>query len=504
METNLNPDDIVRPSPQALIESLRAVGYGPETAIADLVDNSIAAEAKNVWIEFYWNGRHSTVSIIDDGFGMDEAKLVEAMRLGGGDPCIPRTPQDLGRFGLGLKTASFSQCRSLSVIASTNTSPRRARKWDLDHIAVVKDWHLQRSLSNTCQNLLDKLVYSNWRVAVVWEKLDRLVEDVDPDDSKAKQRFLKMVSQVESHLGMVFHRYLERSTKLNIFINGNRVAPWDPFLVREPATQALPLEYVSIPGGKSVEVRPFILPQKSKMLEASHKLAAGPKGWTSQQGFYVYRNNRLLVPGRWLGLRHLNNREQYQLARIRVDIDNSMDSDWQIDIRKSRATPPAMAREHLTRIARLSRDAASQVFKGRRKALTRTTSGEFVFVWEQSVRQGRTLFSINRKHPLVRKFLLDSEDSSAFRALLKMIEQTVPIEEIWLATLDHEGSNQGEEEQANSLDDMKDTASVLFELLASENLSSEQLRRRLAEIEPFHRFPELIDNIVTEHRGSSK
>src|SRR5579872_5411751 len=125
------PDfDIVAPDASAMIESLRAFGYDLPTAIADLIDNSISAGAKNVWLNFRWNGPDSFISVADDGCGMSRTTLINAMRAGSRSPLDPRTPADLGRFGLGLKTASFSQCRRLTVASKEKKNSTCIRRWD--------------------------------------------------------------------------------------------------------------------------------------------------------------------------------------------------------------------------------------------------------------------------------------------------------------------------------------------------------------------------------------
>ena len=134
--------EITAPDAASMFESLRAFGYELPTALADLIDNSVFAGARNVWIDFEWNGAESTVSITDDGHGMAEKELVNAMRPGSRNPREVRDPKDLGRFGLGLKTASLSQGRRLTVRSKQVESTGFTRCWDLDHVAKTGDWYL--------------------------------------------------------------------------------------------------------------------------------------------------------------------------------------------------------------------------------------------------------------------------------------------------------------------------------------------------------------------------
>src|SRR5579859_4999212 len=124
------------------MQSLRSVGYSTSTALADLVDNSISAQARTIRISVTMNSR-PFVAICDDGLGMDEATLLAAMRFGSRDPRHPRQGAELGRFGLGLKTASLSQCRKLSV-ATLQDGRLSIARWDLDECDHRGTWWLER------------------------------------------------------------------------------------------------------------------------------------------------------------------------------------------------------------------------------------------------------------------------------------------------------------------------------------------------------------------------
>lgn len=293
--------DIVKPRADAMIESLRAFGYNITTAIADLLDNSITAEAQNIWIYFHWNGSDSYITITDDGKGMTEDRLINAMRPGSQNPLIPRDPKDMGRFGLGLKTASFSQCRRLTVATKTTLSGVKIRRWDLDYISKVNEWRLLRSAYDGSQKHICHIDSLNSGTVILWECLDRITGDVSVSDRIAHDRFLAMINTVQEHLAMVFHKYLEgNKPRLKIYINGfeeiHRIKHWDPYLEENPATIIYPVEHIHLAGGV-ISVRGYVLPHKDKLSEDQYRNASGPAGWNGQQGFYIYRNDRLLVAG---------------------------------------------------------------------------------------------------------------------------------------------------------------------------------------------------------------
>ncbi len=288
--------DIAAPRPDSLIQSLRAFGYDLSTAIADIVDNSISAGAKNIAIDFYWDGKDSYIAIWDDGCGMTEDELINAMRPGSRNPLEERSSKDLGRFGLGLKTASFSQCKKLTVASKSAGGNFSVRCWDLDYVTQHGEWRLLKKGSHVLGRLLDKLPDTDSGTLVLLENLDRLTKGTKVDDKNDHDKFLEDAERVKDHLAMVYHRYLERINGPRIFVNSRQVKPWDPFLTSETATQNLTEEAHDILGGRLV-VKPYVLPHVSKISQEVHDRAAGPKGWNAQQGFYVYRNSRLLVAG---------------------------------------------------------------------------------------------------------------------------------------------------------------------------------------------------------------
>ena len=443
--------DIVNPGASAMIESLRAYGYSLNSAIADLLDNSITAHANNIWIHMHWEGDNSWLAIIDDGCGMDEDDLINAMRPGSQNPLDERTEDDLGRFGLGLKTASFSQCRSLTVGSLVNGGKINYRRWDLDYVGKHNEWRLLKIPRSGSERLFTKLEELEHGSIVLLEHMDRICEGQDKADESYRRKFMERISSLQLHLSMVFHRFIEGRNGLNIYINGvdeaHRISPWDPFLSNHIATQKQPSERKKFHDGV-VEVEGYVLPHKDKLSPTEHEKAAGPNGWNDQQGFYVYRNKRLLVAGSWLGLggrRHgWTKEEHYKLARIKIDIPNSMDSIWQIDVKKSTAVPPSLADRWLEEYAEKVRKEARSVFSHRGKYGNRSQVKEMSRLWLSSMRGGSQIYKIDRGNDLV-KSLLDRADNlkPEIESLFRLLEETVPVQKIWLDMAEHsERSNE--------------------------------------------------------------
>lgn len=486
-----------------MLEALRAVGYSIETAIADLVDNSISARARNVWLTFFWAGEASHIQILDDGAGMSESELSEAMRPGSCDPLEEREPADLGRFGLGLKTASFSQARRLTVGSRKVNGDTAVRRWDLDHVRAQNDWQLLKSPARGSSHHLLQLDSLSSGTLVLWEQMDRVVGNASVEDRHALYRFNDMIERVKGHLAMVFHRFLEvggGAPDLRLFINGgdarHRVKAWDPFLSGHPATQAFPDETLEHRGVR-VSATGFVLPHKDKLDEDEFKAAGGSAGWNAQQGFYVYREKRLLVAGEWLGL-GFQREEHYKLARLQIDIPNATDGEWDIDVKKSRARPPPELAPRLKELAEQVRRRAREVFVHRGARVTGTTPNPVDEPWESIKKDGRRAYRVRREHPLVR-FVLERQgaDRKPFVALLKLLEETVPVQRIWLDTaeeLDLHAAPFDLAPPAEVLSVLKE----MYEALLADGHSAALAKNRLSQLPIFSRYGATIRKLADD------
>ena len=488
--------DVVSPRADHLMESLRGTGYSLQGAVSDLIDNSISAGAKNVWLYFHWSGANSWVSILDDGSGMSESELVDAMRIGSQSPRVAREASDLGRFGLGLKTASISQARSLTVATQTAASETPSiRQWDLDHLASVGEWQLLRPSVEALNGHAESLSCLAHGTLVVWKKLDRLVGDAGNDDERARRQFLESLQSVEDHIAMVFHRLLTGRRSVAIWLNSQKVAPWDPFLVDEDATQQLSTEILG--QDDKVSVTPYVLPHHSRLTVQQHNTAGGPAGWNAQQGFYVYRNQRLILPGDWLGL-NFQKEEHYKLARIQVDLTNASDHDWDIDVRKSRAQPPMRFRDDLLRIAMVARRRAVEVYRHRGKTIARSSKAAPTFVWQRRTRGGKVSYVINREHPLVSNALNSPFiNVRELRQILRLVEEYVPFQQIWVDMAD------GDESQGQPFESAKDQEIVeliraLYTALLKAGSNHEESLARLAITEAIGDRFELVEPTVSK------
>ena len=480
------------PNASAMLESLRGLGYSPETALADTIDNSISAGAREVDLHFAWNGEDSSVAIVDNGEGMSATELESAMRLGGAGPLLQRGPKDLGRFGLGMKTAAFSQCRRLTVMSRNDSLTETCFSWDLDVLASSNDgaWHLLEGADEHSSAHLAKLPAGRTGTLVLWETLDRLI----PKGS-SEQEFLNTIDRIEWHLSMVFHRFLERPwPKLTIRINGKSISPWNPFVAGTVGPSwSSPLE--RLPHGLGeCEVQAFVMPYKDRLTKVEHDSAGGINGWNAQQGFYVYRNDRLLVAGSWLGLgspRLWTKDEVHRLARIYLNFQNVADSEWNIDIRKSIAKPPPNLRARLTSLGEDTRRRARSVFANKGNVQRRPSEEPIFEAWQSVVSGGVTKYRVNRDHPAVRA-VLDSPlaiDGSA-DTMLSILESTIPVQRIWLDTVEERTAPQRITQQ--EAERVRPMLESLYRSLLRRDYSPEDARQRLLRTEPFQAYPQFV------------
>lgn len=496
MNTKNEDGDLVPPRAASLMESLRAFGYNLPTALADLADNSLFHGARNIRLGFYWNGEHSRIAISDDGTGMDEATLVDAMRVGSRSPAAIRDEKDLGRFGLGLKTASFSQCRRMTVFTRTDRGPVVVRCWDLDTVAEGNEWRLLRDPTAESASQAEAMLGNSSGTVVVWEKLDRLADCISIDDDRAEDAFLRHAESVREHFAMVFHRLMVGTGRVAFHLNGKEIQPWDPFLLGESAKPPIAPEKL-VHKGRRIRIEPHVLPHLSRIDPEVHSKAAGIRGWNAHQGFYIYRNRRMLVDGDWLGLKGWRQEEHYKLARIQVDLPNSLDQEWEIDVTKSRARPPEALREDLIRIGEVTRAAAKKVYSHRGAKLLPSEGRERVFLWEQRSRLSKISYSLNREHPLIRQVAAGCKEPKDLRALLRLIEETIPIPLITITDREQPDRTTAPFDQAKSTEILEIMRAVLSSYSTSGMRSADALSL-LARTEPFQNHPELLQTLSEE------
>ncbi|MCJ8154121.1 ATP-binding protein [Chryseobacterium sp. SSA4.19] len=418
--------DIVRPEPESLLQSTRSFGYSVETAIADLIDNSITANATKIKISFGIDRYSSFVRIEDNGKGMNEKELLNAMKVGSFNPLDDRHENDLGRFGLGLKTASFSQCRRLTVKTRNKSGKGFIRCWDLDIVKEKKDWVLLRNcVDKVSEKNLGEFSEGGSGTIVLWEKLDRLMESREL--KLDKEHFYRKFDNVRKHLGLTFHRFIENG-EIAIFVLDDELEAINPFNISDEYPSAeLAEEQLSI-RQQHIYIQPFILPHESKLSSNEKKNLEIVKGWTEHQGIYLYRNRRLIADGTWLDL-DFRKKESQRLCRIRIDIPNTLDSEWHIDVKKASAKIPDVIRKRIRTICFTSIEKAVKVYTHRGAYLRRKgEKKEIVYLWKARQKQGKRFYEVNKDHPIYQLILeYLGEDAYVFRDYMRLIGESMPV-----------------------------------------------------------------------------
>lgn len=476
------------PYAPALVESMRAVGYSFESALADLLDNSISAGATSVAINF--PPECSYIGILDNGCGLAPDDLTAAMRHGSTNPLAIRFASDLGRFGLGLKTASLSQCRRLTVV-SLKDGIMSGRRWDLDLVDRRKDWILEalETTQITCLPCVDQLAQTQHGTLVLWESFDRLAAG----HASVVDAVEEGIDQSRHHLGLIFHRFMvgePGQQKLLISINNDPIEPQDPFLIGNRATQALPEEKISVEG-TSISVQAFILPHPTKLSKKDIVLAGGEKDLFRDQGFYIYRNRRLLLYGTWFRLIAIG--ELTKLARVRVDIPNSLDHLWSIDIKKSAAIPPKAVRTALSRIVDKIADGSRRVYtyRGRTQG-----NGRLSYAWDKIEDREGVAYRINRRHPLVAalSLKLSAEELALLSGLVETIETSLPLDALYA---DLAQSRAALSQDADLDEDLLyEIARPLVAAYEGEAGGTDGMLAKLRFVEPFCLKPEIAERVI--------
>ena len=479
----------IPPRPSSLIESIRAIGYSLSTAIADLVDNSIAARANTIQIFSSLDTSDLKVGILDDGVGLTEDELLEAMRLGSRSPLEERAQSDLGRFGLGLKTASFSQCRMLTVVTRTNGTTASAR-WNLDHIAESGRWQVQ---------VPDDLTSIPWRehlgssgTLVVWEQLGLRTDN--GDSSRNMADFVRQMDEARSHLELVFHRYLSGEPghrSVSIQMNNRSLDPFDPFHSRHPATIAGPEERIRV-ADEDVLVQAFTLPHHGKVTPAEWERYGGPEGYVKNQGFYVYRERRLIIHGTWFGLARQT--ELTKLARVRIDMPNTLDGAWKIDVKKASAQLPPPVRERLRRIIEPLGAASKRVYRTKGRKLIEENR---IPVWNRIQNKNQISYRINDEHPMVLDLLfrLPPEARGDLLRVIEVAGTSLPMDALFA---DLGGDAESVVGDATSEQALRYAALATFAHLRRTARSIEDVLTMMRVAEPFRSNWERTEEIIRE------
>lgn len=478
------------PSPNVLMNSMRSIGYTFKTAVADIVDNSISASAKNVFISIPINDDDLFVTILDDGKGMSRDDLFNAMKYGSDREY---TSADLGRFGLGLKSASLSQCRVLTVI-SKKDSEISAFQWNLD--SVGKKWDCIELESEELIEVpcFEKLSGMEMGTLVIWQNFDIAYKK---SGGRVREYLSDEMADAEKHLKLVFHRFLSNKFKpFKIYVNNDLLEPFDPFLIDHPKTDSKKVSEITVEG-ETIKIQPFILPHMNDLRDEDISKLGGTEALRNDQGFYIYRNDRLIIYGKWFRLSLASvSPELLKYGRIKVDIPNSLDEIWDIDIKKQNATIP---RQMLNYLKKAVLDVCYRSKEKTTKRTRLTLERDNNKIWNKSLdKNQKERFYINNESGFVRRFLDEFDDSDKRKILnfVDAISSTLPFDDIYNAICNKNNATSIEDEQFESI--VMEGISQFKTIKRIIQKSNEEVMAVLTQSEPFNdeKISEKIREIV--------
>lgn len=486
-----------KPQAAVLMNSMRSMGYTFESAVADVIDNSVSAHATEVVIRFPIDPTDCFIAICDNGCGMTRDELIDAMKYGSEQKNENRTADDLGRFGLGLKAASLSQCRRLSV-ASKKDGKVSAYIWDMDVVINNRKWDMIECSDDQIK-LLKNISYLDDKESgtiVVWENFDIIRKN----SGDVYAELSTLAETVSEYLSLIFHRYLNRDGKsrLVIRVNNFELKGKDPFLENHKKTSIRRRVELPVMDSQGIErtvvAQPFVLPFQKDLTDEDKELSGGLENYRSSQGYYIYRNERLIVWGTWFNRRK---DELTKYARIRVDIPNTLDDIWSIDIKKQNARIPKSIRKRLTKAVDEAMDVAvrAQKYRGR----VDKPDDNIDYIWERIKERGENYtYRINRNSRIFDLIKSKVDDSvwSQIDMVLEEIEQNVPFQQIYVDKSQN-AINEESADRDERLAEIEEKAEMLIKQALSLGTNDRAtVITLLFTSEPFCQYPELKNKLM--------
>jgi hypothetical protein len=422
---------------------------------------------------------------------MSDRELQVAMQPGSKSPLEQRPQNDLGRFGLGLKTASFSQARQLTVL-SCRGGDVSGYEWDLDHVQKVNKWQIKK-IQNVSEVPFSELLPNDHGTIVVWQKVDRMGHG--PGEPITQDTFDRAIKSIHDHLGLVFHRFLDGTSfvrsKISITLNNLNIASRNPFNLANLRTTADAPDQITYGRERqTITVQAFTLPHPRTVSEKEWKEFEGEKGYDGSQGFYLYRADRLIVAGDWF--RIIPKSPSTKLLRIALDVSNQSDSDWQINVLKAHAQPPIVVRRELANRLLIWTAAARRPYVARGKVLPSVERFSF---WTRQVEDREIRYSVDQSNPAVTSFMskLDPKLQTEFENLLEYIVSSIPYDSMFVDLSD----NHGHVSYSNaSAEQLRNLAQIIAQSIRADSPGTtiDQVRDVLKMIPMFTNHPELIDS----------
>ena len=487
------------PVAKVLMNSMRSIGYSFNAAVADVIDNSISAHASRIDVKFPIDPDRLFVAICDNGCGMNKEELFDAMKYGSELKQSGRTTDDLGRYGLGLKAASLSQCRKLTVL-SKKGGELSACAWNLDSIFSSSDWLMDEYTDSEINNLMffDYLSSLENGTVVIWENFDF----IEKNEGDVYLGLSKLEDNLAAYLELIFHRFLNKdgNHKLEMWINNYQLQTRDPFLEKHKKTNIRRLINIPVMDSNGIErmvtAQPFILPFQKDMSKEDKKLVGGMEDYRINQGFYIYRNERLIIWGTWFG-RHKD--ELTKHARIRVDIPNSLDDIWGLDVKKQKATIPNSIKRQLTKAVdeAMSIAVKVQTYRGR------TTNKDANPIWNRIVNEhtDSCRYEINRDAKIfdLIKSSVDDQTWQHIDMVLEEIESAVPFQQIYIDKSQNKIDETEDDDVRTQEIEIKARLLIKMAKEINPDQGKDSIITEIFKDEPFNNFNDVRDKLLKEN-----
>jgi len=414
------------PNPKSHIKTLSRIGYNLNSAVSDIIDNSITAESKNIHIEIDIINNGTVLKILDDGFGMCPETLIDSMRIGCKDPEDYRNELDLGRFGSGLKMASFSQARKLTVISKVEGGKAYSATWDLSLVERENSWLLLNNsyeeTASLCKALNIKIPHHG--TAVVWQDISKYQNlPVTELEGLVSQDLSSLKNYVQLH----FHKFMEGQNSSNFYFNSQKLGVFDPFLRDRNGYQEGPSQQFRVKKGGKIEIKVHILPHESKLSAEDLDKLGGSDQIMANQGLYVYRSKRLIIAGGWFGLTRLS--QLGKLARVEVNVPKTLDDEWSTDVKKSNLEIPHKVKKKLKQLIKepIKRSKKTYTYRGRLEE-----ANPFWSVNENE-RSGSVTYEVCKENQILKELVSELKPAQAALLVryLKSLSQEIPLHHIY-------------------------------------------------------------------------
>ncbi len=474
----------------------RSMGnYNLASALCDLIDNSINAKATKIFINAKYNKGNPLVEILDNGKSMTKEELIQCMKLPSSNPEKDiRKEDDLGRFGMGLKSSSFSQCRKFSVLAKRQNQAYLA-SWDLDSAEIKKSEMYFEKIETSKLNENEKNMPQLTKI--VWTKCDRLSENYKLKEDE----FNQAIVSAEKEISLIFNRILSGKSKffkkVVIELNNRQIENHDPFFIEHDATLIEDCDIYPLGKNKGVvKFQPYILPHFSKINDIAYNKMDQSEGIIKNQGFYVFRNDRLVIYGTWFNL--IKHASFKQLIRIAVDIPNNIDMEWKITIDKSDAQLPSILRRRFKDlIAKISKK-STRVYKYKENKIDNT----HINFWSKMRKHGNETYNINLNNPSVLALKEKLNDDSLFEAVFKMLECQLPVADIQKTIENNKEIIQSIESKEDFLNLLKMNIPLVIERLNTRNI--DEIKKEFKKSKYYKSHWNIVEKIIEEKFEISK